>query len=186
MKKILIATNSAGRITTTLEVFNPPPGAYEGMLEIPENPPLGSTHYRNGEFLGQPAQPSPDYDWDDAQFVWLLNLTTAKTSAKDRITKARDTDELNGFEAYGKTFDSDVDSQRRILIASATAQGVGASFSIDWTCADNSVITLGYEQMIGLPALMAIIGDQLHQKARTLKAQIDAATTLAEIESAVW
>ena len=180
----LFKTNETGLIVSKI---TPAPGTdhlYEGFTE--GEVPHGATHFRNGVFLTKPPAPSPDYEWNDEQFVWLLNLSTAKTSAKARITQARDADELNGLEAYGKTFDSDVDSQRRILVAANTAQVVGESFSIDWTCADNSVLTLGYEQMIGLPAIMAQVGDQLHQKARTLKAQIDAATTLAEIESVVW
>ena len=115
-----------------------------------------------------------------------VDLAAEKIKAKDGITLARNAEEFAGFMAYGKEFDSDSDSQRRILIAANTAQVVGEAFSIDWTCADNSVITLDYAQMLGLPAIMAQYGDTLHQKARTLKAQIDAATTLEEINAVVW
>jgi hypothetical protein len=33
---------------------------------------------------------------------------------------------------------------------------------------------------------MAEAGDAIHAKARTLKAQIDSATTVAEIEAVMW
>ena len=148
--------------------------------------PDGATHYINGQFLTQPPRPSPAHDWSDATFSWILNLDAAKRQARNRINSARDTEELAGFTAYGKTFDSDKTSQQRILIAASTAQVVGSSFTIDWTTADNSVITLDYAQMLGLPVIMAQVGNALHQKARTLKSQIDAATTLEEINAVVW
>lgn len=33
----------------------------------------GATHYRNEEFLTQPPKPSLAHDWDEANFVWVLN-----------------------------------------------------------------------------------------------------------------
>ena len=119
-------------------------------------------------------------------YVPPVDLEGEKTKAKTQITIARNSEEFAGFMAYGKLFDSDADSQRRILIAASTAQIIGEEFSIDWTCADNSVITLTQTQTIGLPLLMAHYGDQLHQKARLLKAEIDSATTLDEINNVVW
>ena len=140
----------------------------------------------SGEIVSAPQQPSPLHTFDKQSFSWVLNLDLAKQQARAKINAARDAAEVAGFTAYGKTFDSDKTSQQRILIAANTAQVVGSSFTIDWTCADNSVITLDYAQMLGLPVIMAQAGNALHQKARTLKAQIDAATTLEEINAVVW
>lgn len=140
----------------------------------------------DGELVRAPQQPSPFHVFDKQSFSWVLNIDLAKQQARAKINAARDAEELAGFTAYGKTFDSDKTSQQRIMIAANTAQVVGSSFTIDWTCADNSVITLDYAQMLGLPVIMAQAGNALHQKARTLKAQIDAATTLEEINAVVW
>lgn len=177
-------TDAYGRIT---ELISPAPetaGLYDGYID--GDPPFGATHYIGGEFLAQPMQVSPAHVWDNASFAWVLNLDIAKQHARSKINTARDAEEVAGFTAYGKTFDSDKTSQQRILIAANTAQVVGSSFTIDWTCADNSVITLDYAQMLGLPVIMAQAGNALHQKARDLKAQIDAATTLEEINAVVW
>ena len=179
-----IKVNAHGKIIAVVQAQAGTDDAYPDHLKV--SPPDGATHYINGQFLTQPPRPSLSHYWEDASFSWMLDLASAKTYAKERITKARNDDELNGFDAYGKTFDSDSDSQRRILIAANTAQTIGASFSVDWTCKDNSVITLSYEQMVGMPVIMAQVGNELHQKARTLKAEIDAATTLEEINAVVW
>ena len=180
----LINTDANGRITSTV---NPQPGTedlYIGYVEA--EPPMDATHYRNGEFLTQPASPSSAHDWDDAAFVWVLNLAAAKAQARDVITTARNNEERNGFFAYGKLFDSDSLAIQRISVAAQAAQVVGETFSIEWTCADNSGITLDYAQMLSLPLLMAQAANVLHVKARDLKAQIDVAITLEEIEAITW
>lgn len=131
---------------------------------------------------------APDFPGSGGAVLYVeqVSLPDAKQQARANINAARDAEEVAGFAAYGKTFDSDKTSQQRILIAANTAQVVGSSFTIDWTCDDNSVITLDYAQMLGLPVIMAQAGNALHQKARTLKEQIDAATTLEEINAVVW
>lgn len=140
----------------------------------------------NGVLVPAPARPSNFHTFDKPSFAWVLNLSAAKTSAKARITKARNAEELQGFTAYGKTFDSDADSQRRILVAVNTAQVVGESFSIDWTCKDNSTILLDYWMVQALPAVMANAANTLHVKARSLKAQIELASTLEELVLITW
>ena len=173
-----------GQIVSTLTVFDVPTSLYPNHVE--GEVPNGATHYRNGTFLTKPDAPSPDYDWNDLQFVWRPNLVTARVNAKVRINAARNLSELNGFAAYGKTFDSDPVSVQRISIGVQSANAVGESFSINWTCADNSVITLDYSQMIALPVFMANAANQLHIKARDLKDQIDAAQSLEEINNISW
>lgn len=181
--KQIIRVNEHGAITAQLLVEDA--SLYPDCLEV-SDVPFGATHYLDGEFHTKPAQPSPAHQWDDASFTWIPNLEWAKTLAKARINADRNAAELAGFEAYGVMFDSDQDSQRRILVAASTAQTVGATFSIDWTTADNSTILLNQEQMVNLPVIMAQAGNLLHQKARLLKSQIDNAVTIEEINSIQW
>lgn len=135
----------------------------------------------------RPAQPSILHVWDGSS--WMLPdsaVVGAKQLAKERITAARNIEEKDGFMAYGKVFDSDATSLQRISIAVQAAQVIGEQFTIEWTCKDNSTITLDYAQTIALPLIMAQAANALHVKARALKAQIDAATTLEEINAVVW
>lgn len=180
----LINVDLSGRIVS---IVNPQVGTEELYVGyIATEPPYGATHYRDGEFLTQPVAPSSTHEWDDALFTWVLSLDGAKEQAKATITTARNTEEGNGFMAYGKLFDSDPLAIQRISVAVQAAQVVGEAFTIEWTCADNSVITLDYGQMVSLPFLMAQAANTLHIKARDLKAQITLAATLEEIAAVIW
>ena len=182
---MIFKTDINGRLTTIITPSFGTDHLYGDEYQVGDVP-TEATHFKNGAFLTQPAKPSQDYEWSDASFSWVLNLATAKTSAKDRITKARDNAESSGFMAYGKEFDSDAMAIQRISVAVQAANAVGESFSKVWTCKDNSTILLDYAQMIALPAIMADADNTLHIKARSLKDQIDTATTLEEINAVVW
>ena len=145
------------------------------------------THYiQNGVAVEKPEQISPSHEWDWPTFSWVLNLSTAKAQAKDRITTARNRAVASGFTAFGKVFDSDSTAVQRISVGVQAANAVGESFTVEWTCADNSTITLDYAMMQALPAFMADVANTLHVKARTLKDQIDLATTLEEVQTITW
>lgn len=106
------------------------------------------------------------------------------------INAERDRLEISGFSYLGKTFDSDQRSTDRIQVAALAAQAAlmaAQPFSIDWTAADNTVVTLDAAGMIGLATAFAQYGASLHAHAKTLKAQVDAATTVAEVQAiATW
>lgn len=114
-------------------------------------------------------------------------LAEAKATAVAAVKRRRDLLETQGFVHMGKVFDSDERSVARITSAALTAQVIGASFTIDWTAADNSVVTLNQAAMLGMPAALAMRANALHQHATGLKAQIAAtvdATALAGIDLA--
>lgn len=147
----------------------------------------------DGEFvISRPQKPSDLHDFDDGSFCWQLRPTymqEAKAAAKLRVNGWRDAAECNGFAAYGKTLDSDDKSIQRLLgaaQAAAIAKQLGKPLSIEWTCADNTTLIMDADMLIEIPVILAQTADALHQKARTLKAQIDAATTLNEIAAIVW
>ena len=97
------------------------------------------------------------------------------------VKRLRDKKETEGFSYLGKVFDSDERSVQRITSAALTAQVVGAGFSIDWTAADNSVVTLNQAAMLGMPAALAARAGALHGYAKALKQQIENAV-YAELE----
>lgn len=112
-------------------------------------------------------------------------LAEAKAAATAQVKRKRDLLETQGFMHLGHLFDSDERSVLRITQAALTAQVIGASFTIDWTAADNAVVTLDQAAMLGMPAALAVRANALHQYAAGLKAQIAAAadaTALAAID----
>lgn len=131
--------------------------------------------------------------WDGAGWVvdavlkaqCLLELRTRYLAA---INAERDQREEAGFPYRGKTLDSTPRSVQRLTAASLAAQAAlatGLPFAIDWTCADNSVLSLDAAGVIGMPVALAQHAAALHSHARSLKAAVDAAmngVALAEID----
>lgn len=140
----------------------------------------------------KPLAPSPYHQWNPESLQWELPLEGLKAlqqAALERINLSRDAAERKGFEAYGYMFDADDKSIQRVSIAAqaaSIAKQLGNSISMQWTCADNSVVLLNEDQLLSLPLIMAQSGDALHQKARQLKARIMEAKTLEEINSITW
>lgn len=112
-----------------------------------------------------------------------------KKRAWERIKAARDAAETAGFTYMAKTFDADPRSVQRITVAVQAANAAiaaGSPFSINWKTADNSVLTMNAQQMLGVPAALAQHADAQHQKAASLLAKIEAATTANAIDLVVW
>lgn len=107
----------------------------------------------------------------------------------EAINEERDLREVSGFAYLGKVFDSDERSTDRIQIAALAAQAAittGNEYSVNWTTADNSVIALDAPGVLGMVVAFAQHGSQLHETAKTLKAQAASATTAAQLEQIVW
>ena len=94
---------------------------------------------------------------------------------KAKVKSMRDQKETEGFIYMTKPFDSDERSVARITSAALTAMAVGPTFTVDWTAADNSIVTLDQAAMLGMPAALAMNANALHAAAKAHKIAIDAA-----------
>jgi hypothetical protein len=80
--------------------------------------------------------------------------------------------------------DSDDESRSNIsgaVIAALVAKSAQASYSIVWTLADNSTVTLNADQMIGLGLAVMQHVNACHTNARTLRDLIEDAADMAEL-----
>lgn len=112
----------------------------------------------------------------DAVEVALEPLALLYDRVRSSIKVMRNEVEQAGFVFAGRPIDSDVASAIRIsgAAASATAAAaLGAPWTVEWTCQDNSVLPLDALGMIGLMAALAQHADAVHQHARNLKAQAE-------------
>lgn len=142
---------------------------------------------------GPEQQAQLDADVNGGVFAPLLppepTLEEVKAAKRSGINNTRNTLETTGFNYNGKTFDSDQRSADRIQVAALAAQAAlmaGQPFSIDWTTADNSTVTLDALGVLGMLQTFAVHGATLHETAKALKAQADAATTIEEVEAISW
>ncbi len=177
------------RVEATTADFAHIPGTL--CFPAPSNVQVGG-RIADGAFEPRPDSPSTWHVFDPVAFAWVLPnnyLDEAKDAAKDRINREWKAAEQRPFPAYGKTFDADDKAIQRILgaaQAAAVAKQLGQPMSIEWTCADNSTLIMDADMLVAIPVILAQAADALHQRARALKAQIAAATTLEQIDSVIW
>lgn len=149
---------------------------------------VGGQSYENIDWGGE--TPIPQAELDAA--MPGVSLDRAKLAKRAEINRARDAAEAAGFTYLGKPFDSNAQAIKRLYGAAMAAQSAIAGGAVatdpfvDWTCADGTVLTMTYAQTAGVIAAMASVGNALHIKARTLKAQIEAATTVEEVSAIQW
>lgn len=114
------------------------------------------------------------------------SLADLKLAKRAEINTARDRAEQGGFEYLGKVFDSDPISCQRISTAAQAMALAPEGTTITWTTQDNTTIELNKTQLAGMVVALAEWSNTCHQKATTLKAQIDAAKTAEELELITW
>lgn len=114
------------------------------------------------------------------------SLDELKSKKRAEINQARNATEQGGFEYMGKVFDSDQVSCIRISSAAQAMQYAQDDATITWTTQDNSTIDLNKSQLMGLVVALAQHSNECHQKATTLKAQIESCTTKEELNNIKW
>lgn len=160
----------------------------EGMQRLPGRFGYRDGYIAEGAFVIFAERPSPEHQWDWATHAWVdpRSLDDLKAERWAVIKAARDTAEFGGFTWDGSVFDSDLTSQSRIQGAVQLAGLDPTGFSVVWTLADNTARTLNAAQMQQVGAALGVHVNTQHVKARTLRAEIDAATTAAEVAAVEW
>lgn len=161
-----------------------------GYTTFAEAAPLDT--YRDGSAWAPiPAQPSAlhVFDWTAKAWIDPRTLADVKAARWSEVKRQRDLLEASGFPYMGKVLDSDERSVQRITTVVQAAQaalGAQQPFSISWTCADNSLLALDAAGVIGMPVALAMYADHLHQIAKGLRSQIEAAANAAQVQAVVW
>ena len=174
-------------------------GDITGAVECGEGV-LGSTHYVAGGAVvayseaQATAKATPHerwFRWSNDSMSWIDQRAFADLQAAKwkEIKAERAAREFGGYTWDGSAFDSDEQSQSRIMGAvqmAVLAAAAQQTFEIVWTLADNSVRTLSGADMVAVGlALGTHVGTQ-HETARTLRAAIEAATTAEELDAIAW
>ncbi|MEO8296354.1 MAG: DUF4376 domain-containing protein [Burkholderiales bacterium] len=191
MKTFAIYTHATGDIIQTascpdedIQAFADSMGAM--WLEIGAGAALAQSVVIDGELVDLGQAPSTFHRivsgaWVDPRTI--ADLRAAKWVAI-KVDRARA--EAAPLVVAGCTFDAGPTSQQRIAGAVQLALIGGAAFSIDWTLADNTVTTLSAPEMVAVGLALGAQVSAAHERARTLRTAIEAATTAAEVEAVVW
>lgn len=171
--------------------------AGEQWIEADASP---ETHYvKDGAVVAYTAQAreqksrrvSSHHVWSNSAMQWvdLRTLEQRRAAKWAEMKRAREAAEAAGFDTPWGRFDSDPISQTKIIGAAQLASialAQGAPFNVEWTLQDNTSVSLDATQMIAVGAALAAHIDAVHQRGRQLRAQIEAATTFADLEGISW
>lgn len=161
----------------------------EEIKEVSIGTGTNSAYYQSIGMTEMEVELGYDEKWYLQGYAPTKPLDELKEEKRVEINKARDEAEQGGFEYMGKVFDSDEISCLRMSCAAQAMALMPVSEpeqTITWTCQDNSTIDLTAAELLGLVAALAQWSNTCHEKATALKAQIDAATTNAEVEAVKW
>lgn len=192
MHSYIVYDKNTGQIKFTYTISGPsmvPPNinSDEGILEGSIDEDI-DCYIKNGLLVTLPAKPSPYHVFDYASEVWVdsRSLEDVKNAIWDKIKLAREQVEYGGFIYQGMVFDSDEYSQNKIYSAVQLALITGEAFFIDWTLADNSVVSLNKTQIIEVGKALGAHISSCHAHARILRSMIESVTTIDELEKITW
>jgi hypothetical protein len=144
------------------------------------------------------ANPAPS-DWATAPYtvvdgVLVHALEVARAAQRDVINAGHEAALAEGIaveivEGEPWTFDADVASLARLGSAARSARdaiAAEAAWERTWTLADDTDVTLTAAQAVAADVAVDAAVNALHQRARVLKARIEAAETLAAVQAITW
>lgn len=142
-------------------------------------------------FVEFPPKPASYYTWDWSTHTWIdpRTLQQVKDEKWEQIKHDRDAAIAAPLSTSYGVFDADANSRANIanaVLYLQTLEQQGTPGTVDWTLADNTTITLNYQEMSTVGLLLGQRTNSAYDTARALRAQIDAATTIAEVEAIHW
>ena len=114
------------------------------------------------------------------------SLEEAKTAKINELKAVRDAKELEPVLYAEHKFHFDSKSYERITAAIYALDLQGETSTINWTLADNGSTPVTANDLRGVIAAAAVRSDALHTTYRTLKGQVQAAETVADVATIVW
>jgi hypothetical protein len=144
------------------------------------------TDYTPQQAAAKADRPSHPCEWSNTTFAWVdsRELAQVKQDRWSEIKTQRETLITARLSTPYGIFDADAASRTNITDAVLLVQTLEAKnepSSIDWTLADDTVITLTAAQMVEVGLLLGQRTQTVFTTARGRRAQITAATTPAEV-----
>lgn len=113
-------------------------------------------------------------------------LDEVKAQKISELKSIRDFKEMEPVLYAAHKFDFDSKSYERITAAIYALDMQGATSTINWTLADNGSTPVTANDLRGVIAAAAVRSNALHTTYRALKAQVQAAETVADVNDIVW
>ena len=125
-------------------------------------------------------------DYYEVVAIPAPTLDEAKETKINELKGIRDTKEVEPVRTGIGLFDYDDKSRDRLAIARQSLTDNPSVESIVWTTADNQRIAMTIADFAEVNSMAAYRSNQLHIKYNELKAEVNAAQTVEEVEAIVW
>ena len=149
----------------------------------------GKEYWLADDEYGTPARVMKDLGAFPANAVFTAPVKPfemVKTAKLVELKATRDSLEVEPIEYNGYSFDYDEKARDRINAAIISLELLGSEASLSWTTADNSEAIVTANDLKMVIANVAIRSNELHVKYRTLREQVDNATTVDEVNAINW
>ena len=131
--------------------------------------------------------PGENESWDAATGQWAADIDAAKTLKRMMINQWRTEAIDAGVEYAGVRYDTDAVSRDNITgTLTAVQAGVPLPDGFTWRSEDNQDIPMTVGNLAGLSAVVLAHVNTCYQRSWALKAEVDAAETVAEVDAVVW
>jgi hypothetical protein len=186
-KPYFLIQESDGLILSCMWYDDPDAGPAKPLPSHPEGRRLVNTPAAH-EFTRAGRRDSEAAYWRGGAVEWVETLTLAEARANAWAAAKKSRDEAEGadFEFAGTLYQPDVAKITGAVLAALLPRAEGDPFAIDWTVADNSVVTLTAPQVMALGLTLTARINSIHQHGRQLRALIDNAATPAEAYGYTW
>jgi len=125
--------------------------------------------------IGFPPGPFWEFNYTLKEWEDVTPLYVVRKDKWKLIKDERDVLESSGFEYKGVIFDSDANSQTKLL------NFITMGLPVTWTLKDNSTIDLTVEDLNALKGVLANHITSLHERSRIAREKIEQATTKEEV-----
>lgn len=116
----------------------------------------------------------------------VVTLDEAKETKINELKSIRDTKEVEPVQTSKGIFDYDDKSRDRLAIARQSLTDNPSVESIVWTTADNQRVAMTVADFAEINSMAAYRSNRLHVKYNDLKAEVNAAQTVEEVEAITW
>jgi hypothetical protein len=192
---IITIYNASGEIGRT---FNGPESVLLMQVQNGEDYIIGeyhsNTHYIDVDTkaaIELPAKPSSSHTFDYATKQWVdpRTLNQIKATQWESIKVSRAIALTSPVQTPYGAFDATDSGQKSItdaVLMLQTLQALGTPTTIDFTLADNTVVTLDTTKMVTVGLMLGQQTQAAYAKGRALRNQIEAAARTTEVEAIVW
>lgn len=125
-------------------------------------------------------------DYYEVVAIPAPSLDELKATKVAELKSMRDTLEVEPIEYNGNLFDYDDKARERLRNKRQEIEDKGGTGTIPWTLADNTEVVIGLQDFIGINNAATERAELLHFKYRTLREQVDNATTVEELNAIKW